>query len=129
MAAIENGATQGITNEVNEQFETLVNIMNDLVDNNELNGWTNPNEHGCATADSEMLGEWLDSGEVGYDLAGIQIEVTTDGGRRGDPVDGTSPGTMLALSTGTSNQQMYVGQLSKLLQEATNMKKTARPQG
>ncbi len=120
--AIENQAVGAICNEVNEQFETLVNIMNDISD-----GYLDAVVNGERVAG--ILTN-LGGNDYGYDMAGIQLHVADRQGsghfarvNDGLGIDANSPGTMLQLSTGTSNQQLFTGQLGDLVTKAASQKK------
>ena len=130
--ALENQAIQNVSSAIGEQYDTLINLMNDMSDTyiDARMGDTPLTEFGAGVLtnldrndDTPQEGDRL-----GYDLAGIKLHVADRVGGVNERVNGglgleaTSPAMMLPISHGTANQQLFCGQLGDLVGQAKAMK-------
>jgi len=115
--ATQAQAIAEVAKTLDQEFNSLVNLMDDIADDGKING-----------------GSDLGNGTTGYEIGGQTIQTgynytTTDShgrpttGWMPTPKDATAPGTMLPISTATTTQAVFVGQLTDVAQKATQLQK------
>jgi|SRR3989339_39073 len=110
---------------LDKEYDTLVNLMADISDGT-IDGWKN----GCETGEVTGHAIKTENGVTtyGYKIGGQEIDVATQRGSdrasfRSNFKDATKPGTMLQISTATSTQAVFTGQLTDTSMKATQLQK------
>jgi len=104
---------------LDKEFDTLVNLMQDIADG-DINGSNGDPGHLDTQYNAGRADEWY-----GYKIGGQEI-VTGHQTRNGwvnDDVNASKPGTMLQISTATSTQAVFTGQLTDTSMKATQLQK------
>lgn len=119
--ATEGQMVSAVGNTLDNEYQSLVDLMNDMADGEITgnDGTIHANEDGSTT----MYGSWK-----GYEIGGVEFETSHRTSNNSpfaanDAINASSPSTMLRLSTGTTTQQIFTGQLTDGAMKISAMKK------
>ncbi|OGC35332.1 hypothetical protein A2311_01540 [candidate division WOR-1 bacterium RIFOXYB2_FULL_48_7] len=125
--ATQAQAVSDVAQTLDSEYQALCNMMSDISDG-VLDG-THDGYKGNAT---EWTGNWIEGSgthngdKYGYEIGGQSFQVGHSTGGNGynmDPKDATLPGTMLQISTATSQQAVFTGQLTDTAMKAAQLQK------
>jgi len=108
---------------LDKEFDTLVNLMSDIADGT-IDGRNGDGDWLASEIDSTQNNE-----KYGYSIGGQKIVTGQyEGGNDQDSwrylgKDASKPGTMLQISTATSTQAVFTGQLTDTSMKATQLQK------
>ncbi|OGC35330.1 hypothetical protein A2311_01530 [candidate division WOR-1 bacterium RIFOXYB2_FULL_48_7] len=113
--ATQAQAVSDVAQTLDNEYQQLCDLMADISDgtmDGTKEGSSDPSVYGHKVGD-----EW------GYSIGGQDMLVTKNGGSAWDKKDATLPGTMLQISTATSQQAVFTGQLTDTAMKAAQLQK------